>query len=299
MNQINQTRQGVFYAIGAFTFWGLAPIYFKSLASVPATEILLHRVVWSVLFLFLILAISRQIRTIRTVLSKPSNLKWLTLSSSLIAINWGIYIWAVNNERIIEASLGYYINPLVNILLGFIFLAERPSRTQFAAIILAFVAVLYQIIILGEVPIISLVLALLFGFYGLVRKRVAIPSLPGLYIETVILLPFGIAYWLYLSLAQNSAFVWSFDSPITWLLVLAGPVTIAPLLAFNSAATRLRLSTVGYFQYLAPTINLILAVVVFDEPLTKEKLITFSLIWTALLLVSIETYLNHTKRSKG
>lgn len=299
MNQSITTKQGVLYAIGAFTFWGLAPIYFKSLESVPALEILLHRVVWSVVFLFLILALSRQIKTIRAVLTKPSNLKWLFLSSCLIATNWGIYIWAVNNERIIEASLGYYINPLVNILLGFIFLSERPTRVQFIAIILACLAVMYQIITLGEVPVISLVLALLFGFYGLVRKRVAIPSLPGLYIETVILVPLALVYWIYLTTIQSSAFVWSLDATASWLLILAGPVTVLPLLAFNSAATRLRLSTIGYFQYLAPTINLVLAILIYNEPLTQEKLITFSLIWSALLLVSVETYLKRTKRQKG
>jgi len=183
--------------------------------------------------------------------------------------------------------------------LGFIFLSERPSRTQFVAILLAFIAVMYQIITLGEVPVISLILALLFGFYGLVRKRVAIPSLPGLYIETVLLLPLGIFYWVYLSASGVSSFSFSFDTSISWLLVLAGPVTVLPLLAFNSAATRLRLSTVGYFQYLAPTINLILAVLIFNEPLTQEKLITFSLIWSALLLVSIESYLKRTKQTKG
>ncbi len=298
LKKFSSTTQGVIFAICAFGFWGLAPIYFKSLDSVPAIQILLHRVVWSVVFLFLILALSRQIRTIRAVLSQPNAFKWLMLSSLLIATNWGVYIWAVNNGKIIEASLGYYINPLVNILLGTIFLSERPTLTQFFAIILASLAVLYQIFSLGEIPTISIVLALLFGFYGLVRKRVAVPSLPGLYIETIILMPLAVFYWLYLDFNHISSFEWAF-STTTWLLILAGPVTVLPLLAFNSAATRLRLSTIGFFQYLAPTINLFLAVFIYKEPLTQEKLITFLLIWSALLLISCESFLKRTKKAKG
>ncbi|NLC27631.1 MAG: EamA family transporter RarD [Campylobacteraceae bacterium] len=298
MNNLSaNTRHGIFYAIGAFGFWGLAPIYFKTLDSVLASEILMHRIVWSVVFLFFILASSRQLRTLRAIFSSPKTLSWLILSSSLIAANWGVYIWAVNHNMIIEASLGYYINPLVTIFLGSVFLGERPTRFQYIAIFLAFLAVVYQVITLGSLPIISLSLALLFGFYGLVRKRISIPSLPGLYVETLLLAPVALIYWAFLLYQHQSTF--TFGANISWLLILAGPVTVIPLLAFNSATVRLRLSTIGYFQYLAPTITLFLAVSIYNEPLTQEKLITFSLIWTALVLVSLESYFKRKNLQKG
>jgi len=284
------TKHGVLYALSAFTLWGLAPIYFKSLALVPPTEILLHRVVWSVLFLFFILTLKHQLHTIVRFIANKKLLGMLALSSCLIATNWLIFIWAINNHMLIEASLGYYINPLVNILFGFLFLKEVPTRAQKVAIVLVFGAVGFEVYTLGSLPIVSLALAFSFGSYALIRKKVAIPSLPGLYIETVLLFPVALGYLAVLTYQHTSAFSFSFDTPTTWLLVLAGPVTVAPLLAFASAASRLRLSTIGYFQYLAPTINLLLAVLVYNEPLLQGKIITFSLIWTALLLVSLESY---------
>jgi chloramphenicol-sensitive protein RarD len=249
-------------------------------------------------FLFLLLALRRQLSTIRILASDKKIFLMLMLSSCLIACNWLIFIWAVNNGMIIEASLGYYINPLVNILLGVVFLKERPTRGQSVAIVLAFAAVMFEVYALGSLPLVSLSLALLFGFYGLVRKKVAIPSLPGLYIETLLLFPLAMLYWGVLTYNSESAFAWSWSSSTMWLLMLAGPVTVAPLLAFTSAAGRLRLGTLGYFQYIAPSINLLLAIIVYNEPLTKEKLITFSLIWTALIIVSIESYRKRTRKKE-
>jgi len=286
----NATKHGVFYALSAFTLWGLAPIYFKTLGTLPPGEILLHRIVWSVVFLFLLLAFKRQLRTISRVLLNKKTLMMLMVSSCLIATNWLIFIWAINNDMLIEASLGYYINPLINILFGFLFLKETPTKLQGVGIGLVFCAVGFEIYTLGSLPVVALALAFLFAFYGLVRKKVHVPSLPGLYIETLLLFPLALLYWGYLIFQASSAFSFSFDTPITWLLLLAGPVTVTPLLAFTSAASRLRLSTIGYFQYLAPSINLLLAVFVYNEPLLQGKIITFSLIWMALLLVSIESY---------
>ena len=286
-----ETKQGVMYALIAFTFWGLTPIYFKSLVAVPATEILLHRVLWSVVFLFLILALKRQFQTVTLIRKNKSLIIKLFISALLVGGNWLIYIWAVNHDMILEASLGYYINPLVSILLGFLFLQERPTFFQIIAIILAFIAVCYQIISLGKLPVISLMLAFSFGFYGLIRKKVALSSLPALYIETFLLLPFAFGYLLFLIQQDASHLSFTFDTSISWLLLLAGPVTIFPLLCFNSAATRLQLSTIGYFQYIGPSVNLILAIYIYNEPLTQEKLITFALIWSALFIVSIESFL--------
>jgi chloramphenicol-sensitive protein RarD len=246
--------------------------------------------VWSVAFLFLLLTLKRQLQTLGRVFLEKRTLAMLGLSSCFIATNWLIFIWAINNDMLIEASLGYYINPLINILFGFLFLKEIPTKVQFVAIGLVFCAVGFEIYTLGSLPLVALSLALLFALYGLVRKKTPVPSLPGLYIETLLLLPLALAYWGFLIFQSKSAFSFSFDTSITWLLLLAGPVTVTPLLAFTSAASRLRLSTIGYFQYIAPSINLLLAVLVYNEPLLKEKIITFSLIWLALLLVSIESY---------
>ncbi len=284
------TKHGVMYALSAFTLWGLAPIYFKTLDTLPPGEILLHRIVWSVAFLFLLLTLKRQLQTLGRVFLEKRTLAMLGLSSCFIATNWLIFIWAINNDMLIEASLGYYINPLINILFGFLFLKEIPTKVQFVAIGLVFCAVGFEIYTLGSLPLVALSLALLFALYGLVRKKTPVPSLPGLYIETLLLLPLALAYWGFLIFQSKSAFSFSFDTSIAWLLLLAGPVTVTPLLAFTSAASRLRLSTIGYFQYIAPSINLLLAVLVYNEPLLKEKIITFSLIWLALLLVSIESY---------
>lgn len=284
------TKHGVMYALSAFSLWGLAPIYFKTLDTLPPGEILLHRIVWSVAFLFLLLTLKRQLQTLGRVFLEKRTLAMLGLSSCFIATNWLIFIWAINNDMLIEASLGYYINPLINILFGFLFLKEIPTKVQFVAIGLVFCAVGFEIYTLGSLPLVALSLALLFALYGLVRKKTPVPSLPGLYIETLLLLPLALAYWGFLIFQSKSAFSFSFDTSITWLLLLAGPVTVTPLLAFTSAASRLRLSTIGYFQYIAPSINLLLAVLVYNEPLLKEKIITFSLIWLALLLVSIESY---------
>jgi len=295
-NDNETTKEGVVYALLAFTFWGLAPIYFKLLLTVLPTEILLHRVLWSLVFLLLALIFTKKLGRVLFYFKSPKIILLLTTTSLLVATNWGIYIWAINNDLLIEASLGYYINPLVNILLGFIFLKEIPTKAGKIAILLAVIAVLYQVYSIGKLPIISLSLATLFGFYGLIRKKISLPSLDGLFIETALITPIALIYWAYLfSLNESQFFI---NSTTTFLLILSGPVTILPLLAFNSAATRLKLSTIGYFQYLAPTISFLLAIIVYKEPLSKEKLITFLLIWLALALVTLETYFRQRKYYK-
>ena len=282
------TKHGVIFALVAFTFWGLSPIYFKALLHVPPTEILAHRVMWSVVFLFLILYLKKHFRSVKEIFINKKILYFLIISSLLVSLNWLTFIWAVNNDMLLEVSLGYYITPLVNIFLGFVFLKEKSSPMQILAILLAILAVSIQIFSLGSLPFVSLILAFSFAFYGLTRKKANVSSIPGLYIETLMIFPLAFGYFTHLLFINESNLSLTFDTPTSWLLLLAGPVTIFPLLCFNSAATRLKLSTIGYFQYIGPSVNLILAIFIYNEPISQEKLMTFALIWTGLFLVGIE-----------
>ena len=289
MKQLSQQAQGFIYALLAFSFWGLVPIYFKALSSVTPAEVLSHRIMWSVLFLFGILIFTRQLRAFKLLVHDIHKIKYLLLSSLLVSTNWLVFIWAVSNNMLTEASLGYYINPLVNFALGIIVFKDRPNAAQLVAIFLALLAIVYQIIILGSLPIVSLVLAFSFAFYGLIRKKVNLPSVSGLYIETLILFPIALSYFGYLVYTKQNAFM----IPLDWisaLLLLAGIITVVPLLWFNAAATRISLIHIGFFQYIGPTISFSLAVFVYHEPFSMEKLITFILIWAALLIFSVDAY---------
>ncbi|NQY94716.1 MAG: EamA family transporter RarD [Campylobacteraceae bacterium] len=273
------------YAICAFIFWGLIPIYFKQVSSVGAFEVLIHRIIWSVVVLILLILITKQIDIVKDLFKSLKKLKYLILSSFLVSTNWLIFIWAVSNDKIVETSLGYFINPLVNVVLGYIFFSERMNRNQYIAIFIATLAVLYQIVSLGEVPIISLALAFSFGLYGLVRKKIAIASIPGLFVETIVILPFALAYFYYL-VDTNSSFFMADDSYITIMLSLGGIITVIPLLLFNGAATRMKLTTLGFFQYIGPTIAFCVAIFIYNEPMNSDKMVTFILIWIALVIFS-------------
>ncbi len=281
----DESKLGMIYAICAFTFWGLIPIYFKQVSSVGAFEVLIHRIIWSVVVLILLIVITKQIDVIKELFKSLKQLKYLALSSFLVSANWLIFIWAVSNNQIVETSLGYFINPLVNVILGYIFFSERMNRNQYIAIFIAFIAVLYQVISLGELPLVSLALAVSFGLYGLVRKKIAIASIPGLFAETVIILPFALVYFYYLIDTNSSAFV-SDDSYITLMLSLGGIITVIPLLFFNGAATRMKLTTLGFIQYIGPTLAFCVAIFIYNEPMNIDKLITFILIWIALVIFS-------------
>ena len=293
MNNLSQEAQGYIYAILAFVFWGLVPIYFKLVSTVSATEILTHRIIWSVVLLFGMILLSRQFGAFKLLIKDLSKIKYLVLSALLVSTNWLVFIWAVGHDMIAESSLGYYINPLVNFALGILIFKDRPSFWQKNAIALAFIAILYQVITLGSVPIISLMLAFSFAFYGLIRKQVNLPALTGLYIETLILFPLALIYFGYLIFVQQNAFVFP-PNGISWLLMLAGVITVVPLLWFNAAATRISLIHLGFFQYIGPTVSFLLAIFVYDEILVPEKLTTFVLIWIALAIFSIDGYF--TKR---
>lgn len=294
MKNLSQQTQGFIYAILAFSFWGLVPIYFKALSSVSPTEVLAHRIIWSVILLFIVILFSRQFGALKILTKDLHKIKYLLLSSLLVSTNWLVFIWAVSNNMLTEASLGYYINPLVNFALGVLFFKERPNTAQILAIALAFLAIVYQVITIGSLPIVSLVLAFSFAFYGLVRKKVNIPSVTGLYIETLILFPLALLYFFYLVSMGTNAFTLPLDY-ISYLLLLAGIITVVPLLWFNSAATKISLIHIGFFQYIGPTISFSLAIFVYDEPFSKEKLVTFILIWLALIVFSVDAYRKRQK----
>lgn len=280
-------RQGVIYALCAYTLWGLAPIYFKTIAAVPAAEILTHRMIWSCALLLVLTLLGRQWHKVQAVLRQPKVLLTLAFTSITVGGNWLLFIWAINNGHMLDASLGYYINPLFNVLLGMLFLSEKLRRLQWWAVGLAAIGVAIQIIAFGSLPWIALVLASSFAIYGLIRKKLALDALTGLLIETLIMLPpaaiylWGIADSPTSHLTQN-------DWHLNLLLIAAGAVTTAPLLCFTAATTRLKLSTLGFFQYIGPSLMFILAVTLYGEALALDKMITFAFIWSALVLFSLD-----------
>ena len=297
MNRLSAEAQGYLYAFLAFTFWGLVPIYFKLISNVSAGEILAHRIIWSVLLLYGMLLISRQLGHFRLLIRDLHKIKYLVLSALLVSLNWLVFIWAVEHDMIAESSLGYYINPLVNFALGMIVFKDRPNFWQKVAMSLACIAILYQLVTLGTLPIVSLVLAFSFGFYGLIRKQVNLPAMTGLYIETLILLPLAMLYFSYLVAHGENAFVFPLDAT-SWLLILAGFVTVLPLLWFNAAATRISLIHLGFFQYISPSVSFLLAIFVYNEVLVPQKLTTFVLIWIALVIFSADAYFHKRGKTK-
>ncbi|MEP7704857.1 EamA family transporter RarD [Paraglaciecola sp. 25GB23A] len=281
-------KSGVIFALAAYGMWGFAPLYFKLLQAMPAQEILVHRIIWSVLVLCVLVLVSGKLRQVRAAATNLKVMAILLVSGLLLAANWLIFIWAINNEHLLEGSLGYYINPLFNVFLGRLFLQERLRPLQKAAVALAFTGVALLIISFGQVPWIALSLAVSFGIYGLLRKKVAVDSLPGLLLETMMMLPFALVYWVGFSSEMSNLSTNSLSLNIT--LVCAGIVTTAPLLCFTAAARRLRYSTLGFFQYLGPSIMFIMAVWWFNEPLDQAKIITFIFVWLALALFSFDSY---------
>ncbi|OYD24427.1 EamA family transporter RarD [Oceanimonas baumannii] len=282
----DQSARGALLALCAYLLWGLAPVYFKQLLDVPAPEILAHRVVWSILLLLgLITALGYWTR-VRALLRQPRLLLLLLISSVVIGTNWLVFIWAVNNNHILDASLGYYINPLLNIVLGMVFLQERYRPLQWLAVGLAALGVLIQLLVFGSLPWVALVLALSFGTYGLIRKQVPVDPFTGLLLETsVLLIPAVLWLWGLNSATGNLS---ANSTSLNLLLLAAGLITTIPLLLFAGAARRLQLSTLGFFQYLAPSLALLLGVLVYEEAFTTDKAITFALIWIALIVYSLD-----------
>ena len=294
--QAANPRRGYILGLTAYIIWGLFPIYFKAIAAVPAVEIIVHRVLWSALFGSLLLLFWKHPGWWRELRDNPRRLAILALSGSLIACNWLVYVWAVNNGRMVEASLGYYINPLVNVLLGMLLLGERLRRLQWVAVALAAIGVAQQVWHVGSLPWVSLVLALSFGFYGLIRKQAPVAALPGLVVETWMLVPLAIG-WLLLNPLASSAQASFFTHTQALWLIAAGPITLVPLVSFNAAARHLPYTTLGFLQYLAPTLVLLQAVLLFDEHLSSSTLVAFMFIWAGLALYSVDAWLSLRRRS--
>lgn len=282
-----QTRQGVLFALAAYLIWGVAPAYFKLIEYVPANEILTHRIIWSFFFMLILLTLGRKWSLVRTACKNKKHILLLAVSAVLIGSNWLTFIWAVNNHHMLEASMGYFINPLVNVLLGVMFLKERFRRMQWAAVILAFSGVAIQLWQFGSIPYISLTLALTFGLYALVRKKIGVDSQSGMLIETLWLLPIAAIYLFFIAdtptshLSQNTL-------SLNLLLMAAGVVTTIPLLFFTAAATKLRLSTLGFFQYIGPTLMFLMAITFYGETIGEDKLYTFAFVWAALAIFILD-----------
>ncbi|SDL32385.1 chloramphenicol-sensitive protein RarD [Maridesulfovibrio ferrireducens] len=295
---INRSREGLIFAVAAFIMWGLLPIYWKTLKEVPPLEVLCHRVVWSFFFLAVVLSLKKRWVEVITALQDKKVKILLAASSSLIGVNWFVFIWSITNDHVVEASLGYYINPLVNILLGFIFMNEKLNRLQGAAICCAFAGVLYSVIDLGKFPYIALTLAVSFALYGLVRKVMKVESLPGLFVETAVLTPLAGGYLLWLA-TEGTLCLGQIGGETDALLIGTGVVTSIPLLCFANGARRLKLMTLGMLQYIAPTLMLLLGIFIYNEPFDNARLVTFCFIWTGIAIYLFDSIHRQMKRPKG
>lgn len=273
-------RSGMIQAVIAYTIWGLLPIYWNALDQIPAEEILSHRIIWSFVFVGGLIAVQRRWQEIRMIATHWSKLFPLLLSGMLISVNWFVFIWAVNHGHVVETSIGYYLNPLVNVLLGVVFLREKPTIGQWLAIGIAALAVLVVAIDYGQLPWISLILAFSFGLYGLAKKRIQLDASVGLFMETMVVVPVALVYLSFLgATAQSTA--WSLPAGTLLLLLLSGFATALPLLLFARAAKHLTLTTLAFVQYIGPTLTLIVSVVVFQERITPVLMTAFGLIWLA------------------
>lgn len=285
-------NRGVIYGASAYVTWGIIPIFWKFLeqvGDVGAVEIVVHRIVWTLIFAVAALAAWSRLPKLWAALRNPKTVLALAASALLIAVNWGLFIWAVTADRIIDTSLGYYINPLVSFMLGVVWLGERLTKVQLIAVGLAVLGVVNQTVAVGYLPWVSLALAVSFGIYGLIRKTVPVESIEGLTVEALLLAPLSLGYIVYLALSGDGAFLHQ-GVGLDLLLILAGPLTAIPLLLFAAGARLVRLSTMGFLQYLAPSISLMIAVFLYSEPFTQAHAVTFTLIWSALALVTWEAF---------
>lgn len=279
-------RDGLIAGLVAYVIWGILPVYFKIVGAADPLEILTHRVIWAIPFGAIILTLRRQWPEVSRALHHRRMMGWLALSALLIALNWFAYIWAIHDERIFETSLGYYINPLTNMLVGVLFFHERLGRLQSLAVALATTGVLVLVVSGGQVPWVGLFLAFSFTGYAVIRKKVVIGAMPGLFVETLLLLPFALTWlgWLYASGTST------FAAGSTWLnfwLMMAGPITALPLLCFTVAARRLPLTLIGFMQFLAPTLQFCTGIY-YGEPLTSAHIVCFGFIWLAVIVFSLD-----------
>jgi chloramphenicol-sensitive protein RarD len=277
--------KGIWYAIGAYCLWGLFPLYWHLITKVSAFEILAHRVFWSAVFM---LVLSWQVYKIKLIpiVKNWKQMKFLLITGFLIAANWGVYIWAVNNNHIVDASLGYYINPLINVVFGYLFLGERLNKMQKIALFLALIGVTYLTIDFGKFPVIALFLAFTFAAYGLLRKKAKVDAIPALAIETVMIIPIALSLMIMPFLNHTNTYELSHGSTIL-LLIGAGPATTIPLILFGKATETVPLSILGFIQYFSPTLQLLIGLFVFKESFTMAHIICFGFIWAGLILFSL------------
>lgn len=278
---------GLAYAVAAYGAWGFLALYFKAIRTVAPLEILSHRIIWSVAMLLVLATALRRWDPIAQTLRNRGTLLLLCGSTLLIAANWFLFIWSVTTGHVLEASLGYFINPLVSVLLGRMFLGEHLRRVEWASVAIAGLAVLWLSVSVGVIPYLSLLLALTFGFYGLVRKRAHVPSIDGLFVETIFLMPFALAYLVWRAHLGDIAFG-TRSRELDLLLVAAGPITAIPLIWFASAVRRLRLAMIGILQYISPTLQFLLAVAMFHEPFDHRRLVAFVFIWVAVAIFTAD-----------
>ena len=287
------TRQaplaGIAYGLSAYVIWGFFPLYFRQLGAIAPIDILCHRTAWAFVFVALLLSLRRRWRQVFALFATPRHIGRLAVAALLLASNWLGFLWAVNHHQVVASSLGYFLTPLVNVLLGLLVLKEKLNGKEWAAVGLAVLAVGNELVALGTLPWISLFLALTFGIYGLLRKQVPVDAISGLWLETLAMLPLCLLYTVWQ--AQQGHFVFGQNSgPTVALLVGSGVLTALPLMAFAAATQRLDLATVGMLMYINPTMQFITAIYLFDEPLQPARLVSFGLIWLGLILYSLSAW---------
>jgi len=285
---IPTTRRGIITALIAFCIWGAFPLYFKQLAAYDATEIIGHRIIWTFLCLLVVLIVTKRWQWIGTLKQHPKWVAFTFISGLIIATNWLTYVWAVNNDRILEASLGYFIGPLVGVALSMILFKERLRLLQWIAIGFALLSVLIQVIMLGSLPWLSLILAFSFSTYGTIQRQTPFTAIDAMFIETAMLVPICLWWFWQADVVSSQLSFWF--TPDIWLLMLAGPVTLIPLLLFNKSTKLVAYSILSFMNYLTPTFIFLLAVFYYNEPFDTNRLIVFGLIWFGLLLFSIDLW---------
>lgn len=284
----SENTLGFQYAAGAFVMWGLLPIYWKLFHHIPAGEVLAHRVIWSIVFVYLILVFQRRKGELYDVLRNRRTVLLMTFSGLLIGSNWFVYIWAVNHDRVLETSMGYFMSPIISILLGFLFLQEKIRGLMIPSVFFALAGVLVTAAGYGHFPFAGVYLAASFGFYGLFRKKVQVKPLPGLFLETLTVAPLAVGYLVYVHVSGGGAFF--SDASDAFFLAGSGAATSLPLLLYVAGAARIRLGTVGTLQYIAPTIAFFIGAFMYSEPLDAGKLTTFGLIWAGVILYLVQLY---------
>jgi chloramphenicol-sensitive protein RarD len=294
----SEVGRGTLYGFAAYALWGIFPLYFRALDRSGAMEILLHRILWSLATLLIIIAVTRALRNLRDALRQPAVVWRLAAAAAAIAVNWGLYIYAVNSGQVVEAALGYFINPLVTVALGVLVLGERLRTAQWTAVGVGVVAVAVLTLDYGRLPWIALTLAMSFGFYGLIKNRVgpSVGALPGLTVETLMLAPLALSALLWFELSGRGTF--TVDAPWQGLLLAsAGLVTVGPLLFFAAAARRVPLTTMGLLQYLTPVLQLLCGVLLLDEHVPPTRWIGFGLVWVALALLTADSLRQSRRRA--